>query len=131
MGEKYFKQPSVTTSQEHFAQAPNADIQRSRFDRSHGVKTTMDFGKLIPCYVDEILPGDSFNMDATTFARLATPLKPFMDNAYIDIHFFFVPCRLVWSNWEQFMGERVDPTDDPTILTIPTHDITMSSAAPT
>ena len=113
MGEKYFKQPSVMTTQEHFAKAPNADIQRSRFDRSHGLKTTMDFGKLIPVYVDEILPGDSFHMKSTAFARLSTPLKPFMDNAYVDIHFFFVPCRLVWSSWEQFMGERVNPTDDP------------------
>lgn len=131
MGEKFFKQPSVMQAQQHFAGAPQADIQRSKFDRSHGIKTTFDAGKLIPFYVDEVLPGDTFNMSATNFARLATPLKPIFDNVYLDMHFFFVPCRLVWSNWEEFMGERVDPADDPTTLSIPTHDITMSSTAPT
>ena len=131
MSERYFKQPSVMTTQEHFSKAPQADIQRSKFDRSHGLKTTMDAGQLIPIYCDEVLPGDSFHMDATSFARLATPLKPIMDNIYLDVHFFFVPCRLLWDNWEEFMGQRTDPTDDPTLLSIPTHDITMSSTSPT
>ena len=131
MGEKFFKQPSVMQHQQHFAGAPQADIQRSKFDRSSAVKTTFDAGKLIPFYVDEVLPGDTFHMKATNFTRLSTPLKPIMDNIYMDMHFFFVPCRLVWSNWEEFMGERVDPADDPTLLSIPTHDITMSSTAPT
>ena len=129
--EKYFRQPSVMTTQEHFSKAPNADIQRSQFDRSHGLKTTFDAGQLIPIYVDEILPGDEFKMKATNFTRLATPLKPFMDNVSLDMHFFFVPCRLIWDNWEKFMGERTDPSDDPTTLSIPTHDITLASSDPT
>lgn len=131
MSERFFKQPSVMTTQEHFSKAPQADIQRSKFDRSHACKTTFDAGKLIPVYCDEILPGDTFKMKSTAFARLATPLKPVMDNIYLDMHFFFVPCRLVWDNWEEFMGERVDPSDDPTLLSIPTHAITMSSTSPT
>ena len=91
MSEKYFNQPSVMKAQEHFSKVPSAEIPRSKFDRSHGLKTTFDAGKLIPIYIDEVLPGDTFNMNTTAFARLATPLKPVMDNMYLDIHFFFVP----------------------------------------
>lgn len=115
--EKYFVQPP--NGQSHFAQVPGAEIERSKFDRSHSYKTAFDGGQLIPVFVDEVLPGDTFHMSSTAFARLATPLKPFMDNAYLDTHFFFVPYRLVWDNWQKFMGERVQPTDDPNIFTIP------------
>ena len=117
--ERYFNQPSVMTSQAHFSQVPKADIQRSKFDRSHALKTTFDAGQLIPVYVDEVLPGDTFSVSQTAFARLATPLKPIMDNIYLDTQFFFVPYRLVWENWQAFMGERKNPDDDPGIYTIP------------
>jgi len=117
--EMYFAQPSVMTSQEHFANAPSAEIPRSKFDRSHACKTTFDAGKLVPVYLDECVPGDTFTMSTTAFARLATPLKPIMDNLYLDLHFFFVPSRILWDNFQKFMGERIDPDDDPSIYTVP------------
>jgi len=94
-----------------FSQVPKADIPRSSFDRSHGLKTTFDAGKLIPIFVDEALPGDTFNLSMSMFGRLATPLHPIMDNMFIDTFFFSVPCRLVWSNWQRFMGEQDNPAD--------------------
>lgn len=106
-----FKQPRFQSSQSHFAQIPSADIPRSVFNRSHQVKTTFDAGLLIPFYVDEVLPGDSFKCKVTTFARLATPQTPFMDNLYADVHFWFVPNRLVWDNWERFNGAQDNPDD--------------------
>ena len=98
--------------QHQFSQVPTADIPRSVFDRSHGHKTTFDEGQLIPVYLDEVVPGDSFNVNATCFARVATLIKPIMDNISMSLHFFFVPARLVWSNWVKLMGERPDPVDD-------------------
>ena len=71
-----------------FSQIPQANIERSSFDRSHGYKTTFDSGYLVPFYVDEVLPGDTFNVNATTFARLATPACPIMDNMYLDTFYF-------------------------------------------
>jgi len=128
---KQFRQPSVMTSQAHFAGVPKSEIQRSRFDRSHAHKTTFDAGYLVPVYVDEVLPGDTFNMNATAFARLSTPLKPIMDNLYLDMQFFFVPYRLVWDNWQAFMGERRDPDDDPSVYTIPKwNSIGLSGCTP-
>lgn len=94
-----------------FARVPKADIQRSRFDRSCGHKTTIDSGYLYPIYVDEVLPGDTFNAKLTAFGRLATPLHPYMDNLFVDTHFFFVPNRLVWDNWQRFNGEQDNPSD--------------------
>lgn len=111
MAEKKFSQPPNTQS--HFSAVPAAEIERSKFDRSHAYKTTFDAGYLIPIYVDEVLPGDTFHMNATAFARLATPLKPIMDNIYLDTHFFFVPNRLIWEEFPQFMGERNTPSSDP------------------
>jgi hypothetical protein len=93
-----------------FAEVPHLDIPRSTFDRSHGYKTTFDSGYLIPILADEVLPGDSFNCKLTAFARLSTPINPIMDNMYMDTHFFSVPVRLVWDNWQEFMGET-EPTD--------------------
>ncbi|MEM2002012.1 MAG: major capsid protein [Candidatus Methanomethylicaceae archaeon] len=130
MKEKYFQQPSVMNASQHFSQVPSAEIQRSRFDRSHAVKTTFDAGKLIPVFVDEVLPGDTFNVDATAFSRLATPLKPVMDNMYLDIHFFFVPYRLVWDNWTKFMGERPTPDFDPNTLSVPTISMAREVSGP-
>ncbi len=91
--------------QHQFSEVPHADIQRSTFDRSHGLKTTFNAGELIPIYVDEALPGDTFSCNLTAFSRLATPIHPTMDNAFMDTHFFAVPVRLVWDDFEEFMGE--------------------------
>ena len=93
-----------------FAEVPHLNIPRSTFDRSHGYKTTFDSGYLIPILVDEALPGDTFNTNMTAFARLSTPITPIMDNMYMDTHFFSIPVRLVWENWQQFMGET-EPSD--------------------
>lgn len=108
-----------STAAHTFSQVPKADIPRSSFDRSHTVKTTFDSGYLVPVYVDEVLPGDTFNLKMTAFARLATPLKPFMDNLYLDSFFFFVPNRLLWSNWKKFNGEQANPADS-TSYVVPT-----------
>jgi len=131
MSQKYFQQPSVMNAQQHFSQVPSAEIPRSKFDRSHAYKTTYDAGKLIPVYVDEVLPGDTHSVHATQFSRLATPLKPIMDNIYQDLHFWFVPFRLVWDNWAKFMGERVNPDDDPNNYSIPQCPVTLDNIAPT
>ncbi len=102
-----------------FSEVPHANIQRSSFDRSHGFKTTFDAGKLIPILVDEVLPGDTINLNMTGFARMATPIFPIMDNAFMDTHFFAVPVRLLWDNWKKFNGEQTDPGDS-IDFTIPT-----------
>ncbi len=94
-----------------FSRAPQADIPRSSFDRSHGIKTTFDGGLLIPILVDEALPGDTFNVRLTAFARMATPINPIMDNLFMETFFFSVPVRQVWDNFRKFCGEQVDPTD--------------------
>lgn len=101
---------------QQFSQIPRADIPRSSFNRSHGYKTTFDAGQLVPVFVDEVLPGDTFNLRMNVFARLATPLTPFMDNLFLDSHFFFVPYRLLWTNWEKFNGEQVNPGDSTDFL---------------
>lgn len=98
-------------SQHDFSKIPHADIQRSNFKRSHTHKTTFDAGLLIPIYVDEALPGDTFNMNLTSVARLSTPIVPIMDNLHMDFFFFAVPNRLLWTNWQKFMGEQEDPGD--------------------
>jgi hypothetical protein len=94
-------------------------MKRTKFDRSHVYKTTFNSGKLIPVFVDEVLPGDTTRMSVNYFARLATPIKPIMDNIYLDWFFFFVPNRLVWEHWQNFCFEQEDP-DDSTDYVIPT-----------
>lgn len=111
------KNRSVMTHR--FSEVPQANIPRSVFNRSHGYKTTFDSGYLIPFYVDEALPADTFNVNCTLFARLATPIVPIMDNLFMDIFFFAVPIRLIWSNFQKFMGEQENP-DDSTDYEIPT-----------
>jgi len=96
-------------SQSHFAHLPDVQIQRSVFRRDHQHKTTFDAGLLVPVYVDEVLPGDSFKLTMSHFARLSTPLRPIMDNLYLESFFFFVPNRLLWDNWQRMMGERDTP----------------------
>lgn len=108
---------SVNRSTQHlFSQIPSTQIPRSVFDRSHGYKTTFNSGYLVPFYIDEVLPGDSFKLTATLFARLATPIVPFMDNLYLETFFFFVPNRLVWDNWQKFNGEQKNPNDSTDFL---------------
>lgn len=103
------RNPSVMSHQ--FSQVPKAEIPRSSFDRSHGHKTTFDAGYLVPILLDEALPGDTFNVNMTGFARLATPIFPIMDNMFMDTFFFAVPYRLVWDNWQKFNGEQKNPGD--------------------
>lgn len=100
-----------STMQHQFSQVPHVNIQRSTFDRSHGHKTTFDAGLLVPFLVDEVLPGDTFAVNSTIFVRMATPLVPIMDNLFLDTFYFFVPHRLVWANWVNFMGEEETPGD--------------------
>lgn len=95
-----------------FSDAPAMYMKRTKFDRSHVYKTTFDSGKLIPVFVDEVLPGDTTRMSVNYFARLATPIKPIMDNIYLDWFFFFVPNRLVWEHWQNFCFEQEDPDDN-------------------
>jgi hypothetical protein len=90
---------------------PKADIPRSKFDCQSTHKTTFDAGYLVPVYVDEVLPGDTFNLNMTAFARLSTPLYPIMDNLHLESFFFFVPNRLIWNNWQKFMGQQDNPAD--------------------
>lgn len=90
-------------TQQHFAEIPSANVRRSTFDRGSTYKTTFDSGYLVPIFIDEVLPGDTFDFEATLFGRLNTPIVPFFDDLFIDTHFFFVPNRLVWDNWENFI----------------------------
>jgi hypothetical protein len=100
---------SVMTNR--FAQIPQANIPRSTFDRSHGIKTTFDASELVPILVDEALPGDTIQCDFSGFARLSTPLKAVMDNMFMETFYFAVPMRLLWDNWEKFNGEQDNPGD--------------------
>jgi hypothetical protein len=102
-----------------FGRVPHADIPRSSFDRSHGVKTTFDSGFLYPFFVDEALPGDTFNLNTAGFARLSTPIYPVMDNIYLETFYFAVPIRLIWDNFVKMMGEQDNPADS-TDYTTPT-----------
>ena len=100
-----------TTLSKDFSRSPKAEIQRSVFNRDHGLKTTIDAGYLYPIFYDEALPGDTFQLTANGFGRLATPINPFMDNLYIQTFFFAVPFRIIWDNWEKFCGEQINPND--------------------
>ncbi len=117
----------IRVSQGHFSQVPNVTIGRSKFNRSHVLKTTFDEGKLIPIFIDEVLPGDSFKLKVTTFTRMATPIFPVMDNLYLETFFFFVPMRLIWDNFQKFMGEQENPGDSTDFL-IPTYTATTAPA---
>jgi hypothetical protein len=102
-----------------FSNVPKADIQRSTFNRSHGLKTTFDFGSLIPIFVDEVVPGDTFSLKEAMFGRLATPINPIMDNMVLETFYFAVPNRLIWNNFQKFMGEQENPGDSTDYL-VPT-----------
>lgn len=116
---------NIKVNQSHFARIPTANIRRSVFDRSHVYKTTFDEGKLIPYFVDEVLPGDTFTLSPTEFCRLATPIAPFMDNLYFETFFFFIPYRLVWDNWVRMCGEQDNP-EDSTDFMLPQVSIRMN-----
>ncbi|QXP08266.1 MAG: major capsid protein [Arizlama microvirus] len=111
-------QPSTLATGHNFSQVPKAEIQRSSFNRSHGYKSAFNSGYLIPVYVDEALPGDSFALKMSSFARLSTPIVPFMDNLYMASFFFAVPYRLVWANFKKFCGEQATTTAS-TAFTLP------------
>jgi len=104
-----FQNKSVDVHQ--FAMVPKAEIPRSSFRIERGLKTTFDAGYLVPIFLADVLPGDTFNLQMTAFTRLATPLFPVMDNLHLDTFFFFVPNRLVWTHWVNMMGEQANPGD--------------------
>lgn len=93
-------------SEQHYNQVPHAEIRRSRFKRDFSLLTTINEGDLVPIYVDEVLPGDTFKIDVNGLVRMATPLYPVMDNCNMDIFFFFVPCRLLWNHFVNMMGQN-------------------------
>lgn len=105
----------------HFAQLPSANIQRSTFDRSSSYKTSFNVGDLIPFYVDEVLPGDTFDVTTAKVVRSQTMLTPVMDNIFLDTYYFFVPNRLIWKHWKEFCGENTAGAWAPSVeYTIPT-----------
>ncbi len=106
----------------NFANIPRAEVPRSSFDRSNNYKSTFDAGILVPVKIDEILPGDTVRLSAQLLGRLATPIYPLMDNMYLDTHWFYVPTRLLWENWDQFNGARINP-DDTTTFVVPQVDM--------
>lgn len=111
----------------NFSNAPQVYQKRSRFDRSFVRKMTFDEGKLVPFFVDEVLPGDTISLSVRDFCRLSTPIAPFMDNLYLDKFFFFVPNRLVWEHWQNFCFEQEDP-DDSTDYVVPTCQLAGGTA---
>lgn len=107
---------STHKAQHDFSRVPRPEIQRSVFNRSHGGKTTFDAGYLVPIFCDDVLPGDTFELRTAVFGRLATLLRPIMDNLTVDFFYFFVPNRLVWTNWVKLMGEQLNPGDSTDFL---------------
>ena len=104
------------------------NMQRSVLDRSSELLTTFDAAKIIPIYIDEVLPGDSIKMKhVNSLVRMTTSIHPTMDRAYLDVYFFFVPTRLVWENWEEFNGENPNPW----IVNAPSHQIPQITLAAT
>lgn len=102
--------------QHSFENIPSANIQRSVFNRDHGLKTAFNVDYLIPIYVDEMLPGDTFHLTENLFGRLSTPIKPFMDNLFLETFYFVVPNRVLWQNWTKFNGEQDSPADSTDFL---------------
>ena len=95
-------------TESHFSLNPHVDISRSRFDRSASVKTSFNVGDIVPFYVEEVLPGDTFQVKSSKVVRMQTLLTPMMDNVYLDTYYFFVPNRLVWNHWKEFCGENTE-----------------------
>ena len=101
-------------NERHFNQIPEIKASRTRFNRYQTILTTFDSGKLIPFYVDEVLPGDTFRVNTTAIIRMTTPKYPVMDDAFIDFYYFYCPNRILWDNFKQFMGEAEDTPWVPT-----------------
>lgn len=92
-------------NERHFLQIPEMHASRTRFNRDQTILTTFDSGKLIPFFVDEVLPGDTFQVDTTAIIRMTTPKYPVMDDAFVDFYYFYTPDRILWDNFKHFMGE--------------------------
>lgn len=120
-------------AESHFAELPHANIERSRFDRSHSVKFTGNVGQVIPFLCDPVLPGDTWEIDTSKVVRMQTLLSPVMDNAFLDVYYFFVPNRLLWDHWKEFCGENTASAWYPTVqysipkITIPTSGVAVGS----
>ena len=118
-------------NERHFNQVPETHVSRTRFKRDQNILTTFDAGKLIPFYVDEVLPGDTFSVDTAAIIRMTTPKYPVMDDAYIDIYYFYCPNRILWDNFKRFMGEADDKPWMPSkTYTVPQIKITNKSVWP-
>ena len=101
-------------NERHFNNVPQTHVSRTRFKRDQNILTTFDSGKLIPFYVDEVLPGDTFSVNTAAIIRMSTPKFPVMDDAYIDFYYFYCPNRILWDNFKRFMGEADDAPWMPT-----------------
>lgn len=101
-------------NERHFNQVPQTHVSRTRFKRDQNILTTFDAGKLIPFYVDEVLPGDTFSVDTAAIIRMTTPKYPVFDDAFIDFYYFYCPNRILWDHFKQFMGEADDAPWMPT-----------------
>ena len=101
-------------NERHFNQIPEMKASRTRFNRDQTILTTFDSGKLIPFYVDEVLPGDTFSINTAAIVRMSTPKYPVMDDAFIDFYYFYCPNRILWDNFKQFMGEAEEKPWMPT-----------------
>lgn len=95
-------------NERHFNQVPETHVSRTRFNRDQNILTTFDSGKLIPFYVDEVLPGDTFSVDTAAIIRMSTPKYPVFDDAFIDFYYFYCPNRILWDDFKRFMGETDD-----------------------
>lgn len=95
-------------TESHFATLPKVDISRSTFDRSASLKTSFNVGQIVPFFIDEVLPGDTFDVKTSKVVRMPSLITPIMDNIYLDTYYFFVPNRLVWSHWKEFNGENTE-----------------------
>lgn len=120
-------------AESHFAELPHANIDRSRFDRSHSVKFTGNVGQVIPFFCDPVLPGDTWEIDTSKVVRMQTLISPVMDNAFLDTYYFFVPNRIIWDHWKEFCGENTQSAWYPSVqysipkITIPTSGVDVGS----
>ena len=104
----------------HFKNTPQINLKRSKFDMSHSMNTTLNVGEIVPIFLEQdVLPGDTIQIDMSSIVRMATPIYPTFDNLYMDTYFFFVPNRLLWDNWAKFWGENDDPWIQQTEYTVP------------
>ena len=118
-------------NERHFNQIPEMKASRTRFNRDQTILTTFDSGKLIPFYVDEVLPGDTFNVDTSAIIRMSTPKYPVMDDAFVDFYYFYCPNRILWDNFKYFMGEvEATPWMPKKNYTVPKIVIKGTNAAP-